>query len=173
MTITDILEEMKVLLSRRADVKREIERLQRAGNGYQRPVINGMPKGTPLHPETIEVAEHLAALMEELKELEIDLSTFRRRLEPAINSLPDGPQKMMLRLRYVPIGCLLHKRQKKWDTTGNTAINCLKRGRNHSRLFDKKSDNMRQDTMIDSVKMLCYAILGKVSEDGTNRGRPF
>ncbi len=101
MTITDILEEMKVLLSRRADVKREIERLQRAGNGYQRPVINGMPKGTPLHPETIEVAEHLAALMEELKELEIDLSTFRRRLEPAINSLPDGPQKMMLRLRYV------------------------------------------------------------------------
>ena len=101
MTITDILVEMKSLLTRRADVEREMSRLTRAGHGFRSPVISGMPRGAPLRPETIEVTRRLEALVEEMEAVEIDLTAFRRRLEPYINALPDGPQTMMLRLRYI------------------------------------------------------------------------
>ena len=101
MTIPDILAEMKTLLSRRAEVEKGIERLGMIGYGCRSHVPDGMPRGAPLCPEAMEIAERLDALMDELEVIEQDLATFRRHLEPAIHTMPDGPQRMMLRLRYI------------------------------------------------------------------------
>lgn len=101
MTIADVISEMKDLLSRRADAVKGIERLGMIGYGCRSHVPDGMPRGAPLRPEAIEIAEHLDALMDELEAIEQDLTAFRRRLEPAIHAMPDGPQRMMLRLRYI------------------------------------------------------------------------
>lgn len=101
MTIPDILAEMKTLLSRRADVEKGIARLRLIGYGCRSHVPDGMPRGAPLRPEAMEIAERLDALMDELEAIEQDLAAFRRRLEPAIRAIPDGPQRMMLRLRYI------------------------------------------------------------------------
>lgn len=101
MTTADIISEMRALLTRRADVEKGIARLRLIGYGCRSHVPDGMPRGAPLRPEAMEIAERLDALMDELEAIEQDLAAFRRRLEPAIHAMPDGPQRMMLRLRYI------------------------------------------------------------------------
>lgn len=101
MTTADVIAEMKALLTRHAEVKREIDRLQLSSSAYRSPLPDGMPKGAPLRLEVEEVARLLDAKTDELQEIEQELSVFRRRLEPLIHTIPDSPQRLMMRLRYI------------------------------------------------------------------------
>lgn len=101
MTTADVIAEMKTLLTRHAKVKQEIDRLQLSSSAYRSPLSDGMPKSAPLRLEVEEVARLLDAKTDELQEIEQELSVFRRRLEPYIHAMPDGPQRLMMRLRYI------------------------------------------------------------------------
>lgn len=99
MTVREAMEGLRPLLARRSVVRRRLALLGGPG-ALQLPRLDGMPR-SGWREYTCATITRLEALVRERDELEDAIEPLRNRVAPLIDTLPIGPHRTVLKLRYL------------------------------------------------------------------------
>ena len=139
MRAADVLEEMRGLLQRRAELKRRLERAKERACGAPG-IGDGMPKGNASDGALERTVLECTALEGDIAEIEGDLRTYRRKVQPQIERMPTGIARTLLTLRY----CQWMSMAKMARAAGYSYTNGYRALRNAEGLLEKLRSNENQ-----------------------------